>query len=115
MTKKVNQNHENCKWIVSNFVKKENIDWPREIKMAQKLTREYSCDIDFWENLSKQFKIKLPSLAYFLTENGKELLIKEKNKENLVLPDKVYYDIGTETNNKLVERTKKSKLLEFLN
>lgn len=111
--KPTNTNHEKCKWLVENFVKKENINWAREIKMAQKFLKEND-DIDFWKDILKQFKSKLPSMSFFLTEDGKEIIKREQNKKNLVLPEKISYNIEIEKDNNSVGVKSKSRLLKFL-
>lgn len=70
------ENHE----IISIFLEINKTDkyfWPREIKIAKKLLEKYS--IDFFRVCKKplQENIKLPSLAWFLSENGKQFLSKE--------------------------------------
>lgn len=61
----MNIEHKVCKELVIKFVK--NPVWSREIKIAKKLLL-LSPDINSWLSLNIS---NLPSLAYFLTENGK--------------------------------------------
>jgi hypothetical protein len=58
-------NHKLCQFIVKKYIQ-NNVNWAREIKIAQKLTKKYK-DYSFWNNLRQ---VKLPSLAWFLTEEG---------------------------------------------
>jgi hypothetical protein len=71
-------NHKLCQFIVKKFITK-NIDWPREIKIAQKLIKNYP-EYIFWNSLKV---INLPSLAWFLTKDGENFLAIEKKKEQL--------------------------------
>jgi hypothetical protein len=71
-------NHKLCQFIVKKFIK-DKINWPREIKIAQGLTKTYK-KYNFWNNLND---LKLPSLAWFLTEDGKRFLATEDKKKYL--------------------------------
>lgn len=62
----MNTEHECCKKLVVKFVEQPN--FPREIKIAKKLLL-LSPDVDTWMELNLPYKI--PSLAFFLTEDGK--------------------------------------------
>jgi hypothetical protein len=62
-------NHKLCLFIIKKFIP-VNINWPREIKIAQKLLKEYPGH-SFWNNLNA---IKLNSLAWFLTKDGKNFI-----------------------------------------
>jgi hypothetical protein len=50
------------------------INWPREMKLTAKLL-EIVNDMDFWNHCKLSFPI--PSLAWFLTPNGKAYVNKE--------------------------------------
>lgn len=81
---KTNTEHQRCKFLVSKFVSKEGMNWPREIRIAKKLLKEYP-DFETWTQL--KFDFKLNSLAFFLTEEGKEkiqILKFNKSKKNLL-------------------------------
>lgn len=67
-------NHKLCQLIVKKFVK-GNINWPREIKIAQKLVKKFN-SFNFWDNL-KELGSPPPSLAWFLKPEGKAFLLKE--------------------------------------
>lgn len=71
-------NHKLCQFIVKKFIK-DKINWPREIKIAQSLIKTYK-KYTFWNNLND---LKLPSLAWFLTEDGKRFLATEDKKKYL--------------------------------
>jgi hypothetical protein len=71
-------NHKLCQFIVKKFIK-DKINWAREIKIAQNLTKIYK-GYNFWNNLND---LKLPSLAWFLTEDGKRFLATEDKKKYL--------------------------------
>lgn len=62
----MNIEHEVCKKLVTKFIERPN--FPREIKIAKKLLL-LSPDVDSWMELNLPYKI--PSLAFFLTEDGK--------------------------------------------
>jgi hypothetical protein len=82
MTKNKSVNHKLCQMIVKKFVK-GNINWPREIKIAQKLIKKFN-SFDFWENL-QDLGSPPPSLAWFIKPEGKAFLIKEYEMFNLNL------------------------------
>lgn len=71
-------NHKLCQFIIKKFIK-DKINWPREIKIAQGLVKKYK-KYNFWNNLND---LKLPSLAWFLTEDGKRFLATEDKKKYL--------------------------------
>lgn len=71
-------NHKLCQFIVKKFIR-DKINWPREIKIAQSLIKTYK-KYNFWNNLND---LKLPSLAWFLTEDGKRFLATEDKKKYL--------------------------------
>jgi len=75
-----NQDHKLCQYIIKKYIQ-INVNWPREIKIAQKLIKKFN-NFYFWKNL-QNFKNPLPSLAWFLKPEGKAFLIKENEKENL--------------------------------
>jgi len=69
-----NINHKLCQFIVKKFII-SNINWPREIKIAQKLVKRFN-SFEFWDNL-KQLASPPPSLAWFLKPEGKAFILKE--------------------------------------
>ena len=71
-------NHKLCQFIVKKFVKK-NIVWPKEIKIAKTLIQTYKY-FKYWNNVTE---VNLPSLAWFLTDDGKNFLSKEYLKQKL--------------------------------
>ena len=78
-------NHKLCQLIVKKYIKGQ-INWPREIKIAQKLTKKLK-EFQFWENL-QDLKNPPPSLAWFLKPEGKAFLLKEYEKFKLNLNTK---------------------------
>lgn len=80
--KKTTNKHKLCQMIVRKFVR-GNINWPREIKIAQKLIKRFN-NFNFWDNL-KDLGSPPPSLAWFLKPEGKSFLIKEYEMFNLNL------------------------------
>lgn len=119
LKKPANINHEVCKWMVYNLVKKENQLWSREIAIAKKLIK-CSDDLSFWEDVAAQFKQKLPSLAFFLTEKGAEILQREIDLKKLVLPEQKRYNLEIEIKSNPKETKKNNNihnnntLLQFL-
>ena len=79
-------NHKLCQFIIKKYIP-ININWPREIKIAQKLTKEYK-GYDFWNRLNQ---IKLNSLAWFYTEEGKRFINLELKKQKLVETKSILY------------------------
>jgi hypothetical protein len=73
-------NHKLCQFVIKKHIK-DNISWPREIKIAQRLTRRFK-EFEFWDNLRD---FKLPSLAWFLKSEGKAFLLSEYEKFKLNL------------------------------
>lgn len=60
--------------LVDKFVKSESANWPREMKIAKHLVMMYPLP-DMWLGLELGFKLN--SLAWFLTEKGKQRLEQE--------------------------------------
>lgn len=75
-------NHKLCQFIVKKYIKTQ-INWPREIKIAQKLTKKFK-SFEFWDNL-QELKSPPPSLAWFLKSEGKAFLLKEYESFNMNL------------------------------
>ena len=104
--------HKLCQFIIKKFVK-GNINWPREIKIAQKLVKRFN-SFDFWNNL-KELSSPPPSLAWFLKPEGKAFLLKEYESFNLKINKNIVklekYKSGEDKN-----ICKKPKtLLQFIN
>lgn len=83
--------HKLCQLIVKKFIN-GNINWAREIKIAQKLIKKFD-SFQFWDNL-KTLGSPPPSLAWFLKPEGKAFILKEYeafklnlDKENIVLKE----------------------------
>jgi hypothetical protein len=72
--------HKLCQFIAKKHIK-DNINWPREIKIGQRLTKRFK-EFEFWDNLRD---FKLPSLAWFLKSEGKAFLLSEYEKFKLNL------------------------------
>jgi len=92
-------NHKLCQFIVKKYLQ-NNVNWAREIKIAQKLIKKHK-DYSFWNNLRQ---VKLPSLAWLLTEEGIAFLnighkvqgMKEQAKEkHSILDNKIGEDKKT--------------------
>lgn len=79
-------NHKLCQLIVKKYIKGQ-INWPREIKIAQRLVKKFN-NFDFWENLQK-LGSPPPSLAWFLKPEGKAFLLKEYEMFNLKLNNNI--------------------------
>ena len=106
-----NTNHKLCQLLIKKFVK-GNINWPREIKIAQKLVKKFNC-FNFWDNLI-ELGSPPPSLAWFLKPEGKAFLLKEYEKFKLNLDKKQVqiekYKIGEDK--KICQKPK--TLIEFI-
>jgi len=102
--------HKLCQFIVKKYVT-QKVDWPREIKIAQTLIKTYK-GYSFWNNLKD---LKLPSLAWFLTDEGKKFIATEQIKDKLILerPEKIQLKENKLGQDKKVCQKPKS-LLEFI-
>jgi hypothetical protein len=114
VSKSPNTEHENCKFLVSFFCGKiEPKFWGREIKIAKQLLKEYP-EIDIWQKIV--FKCKLPSLAFFLTDDGKKITKRAFLRNKLVLPEKKDYNLGEQSKTEETVKTIKPKsVFGFLN
>lgn len=97
--------------IVRKFVR-GNINWPREIKIAQKLIKRFN-NFNFWDNL-KDLGSPPPSLAWFLKPEGKSFLLKEYEMFSLNLNKEII-----QLKNEKIEEDKKinkkpKTILDFL-
>jgi hypothetical protein len=103
-------NHKLCQFIIKKYVT-QKVDWPREIKIAQKLIKTYK-GYSFWNSLKD---LKLPSLAWFLTDEGKKFIATEQIKDKLTLerPEKIELQENKLGQDKKVCQKPKS-LLEFI-
>lgn len=70
--------HGLCRYIITKFVAKESINWPREIKIAQKLTTQYQ-EPEFWEKCHVTDR-PLSTLAYFLAQSGQLYLSRQHDR-----------------------------------
>ena len=110
-----NTNHQKCKLLVEHFLShREKIYWPQEIKLAKELLLNVS-DLKFWLSIDTPYKI--PSLAFFKTPDGADLLqaYYRKGKINLkpkrgkvILDNKIGKDKAT-------DKKKPKNLMDFLN
>lgn len=104
-------NHKLCQFIVKKYIK-DNVNWAREIKIAQTLIKTHK-GYSFWNSLKQ---LKLPSLAWFLTDEGKSFLAIEVKKNDLSLDKKTDNIILTENkageDKKVCQKPK--SLLEFI-
>jgi hypothetical protein len=70
--KKSNYQHE----LIRKFINPENFKdkyfWPREMKMAKKLISTYDLEFLLW--VIPPYNRKIPSLAYFMADYGKQYL-----------------------------------------
>jgi hypothetical protein len=103
--------HKLCQFIIKKYIN-QKIDWPREIKIAQKLIKTYK-EYSFWNGLKPA---KLPSLAFFLTEDGKKFIAIEKMKDDLELDKPIKFEVQEAKigeDKKVCQKPK--NLLEFIN
>ena len=104
-------NHKLCQLIVKKYIK-NNINWAREIKIAQKLIKKFN-SFKFWDNL-QELKSPPPSLAWFLKPQGKIFLLKEYEAFNLNL-DKVKIDLQkNKVQDDKITCKKPKSLVEFI-
>jgi hypothetical protein len=103
--------HKLCQFIVKKYIK-DNVNWAREIKIAKGLIKTYQ-GYSFWNSLKQ---LKLPSLAWFLTDEGKAFLAIEQKKNDLSLDKNIDNIILTENkageDKKVCQKPK--SLLEFI-
>lgn len=97
--------------IVKKFVR-GNINWAREIKIAQKLTKKFN-NFDFWSNL-KELGSPPPSLAWFLKSEGKAFLLREYELFNLNLNKNIIYLKQNKVQEDKVINKKPKTIIEFL-
>jgi len=104
--------HKLCQLIVKKYIN-GNINWPREIKIAQKLIKKFD-NFDFWDKL-KELKDPPPSLAWFLTPQGKGFLLTEYENFKLCFDkkQKIYLNENKIGEDKKIEYKHKS-LLSFV-
>ena len=104
-------NHKLCQLIVKKFVK-GNINWPREIKIAQRLVKRFN-SFDFWDNL-KELGSPPPSLAWFLKSEGKAFILREYESFNLNLNTEIIKleDNKVQDDKKICKKPK--SLIEFI-
>lgn len=109
--KDVNTTHRLCQFIVKKYVKPTNIVWSREIKIAKKLVNTYA-NPAFWDWFSLDFPLN--SLAYLLTNEGANRLIKASQLFSFEIPLPEKYNIGTEKvgEDAKIEKTSKT-IFEF--
>jgi hypothetical protein len=90
--------------LVENDLK---LDWAAEIKIMNKLC-SFSSDPAFWRHAKVHFFI--PSLAWFLTENGKKYLIQKMREFKLTTVEKAdNIEIGESKVGEDFQMTKKPK------
>lgn len=104
-------NHKLCQFVVKKFVK-GNINWPREIKIAQRLVKKFN-SFDFWDNL-KELGSPPPSLAWFLKAEGKAFILREYESFNLNLNTEIIEleDNKVQHDKKICKKPK--SLIEFI-
>ena len=96
----------------------ENCNWPKEIKIANKLLKKYP-DIKFWRSLDLDRKPM--TLSFFLTGKGKRFLKGKyfiyKRISKLDLNPKKEYNISKEKvgEDKKIKKKKPTTLMEFIN
>ena len=109
--------HKLCQLIVKKYIKGQ-VNWPREIKIAQKLVKKFK-SFEFWDNL-KELGSPPPSLAWFLKSEGKAFLIKEYESFNMNFNKKALPSAFRNQANdggglpKFLRLSQKSKLLNLL-
>jgi hypothetical protein len=109
--KEKNPAFEMCRFIVSKFISK-NINWPREIKIAKKLIVNYP-DFGYWRACNT---IDLPSLAFFLTHNGKNFLDQQKLRQSLKVESPEVFSLEKDKigNDIIIVSSLKRTILDYL-
>lgn len=103
--------HQLCQLIVKKYIKGQ-VNWPREIKIAQKLIKKFN-SFEFWDNL-KELGSPPPSLAWFLKNEGKAFLLKEYESFNLNLnKDNIHLEKEKVQEDKAIIRKPKT-ILDFI-
>ena len=106
-----NSKHKLCQLIVRKYIK-QNINWPREIKIAQKLIKKFN-NFDFWDNM-QDLGSPPPSLAWFLKQEGKAFLIKQYESFNINLDQKQIIINKNKIGNDKKVCQKPKTMLEFI-
>lgn len=83
----------NAQILIKKFVTPERFSdrgfWPKEMKMASKMIREYNLEFLMW--VIPPYNRKVPSLCYFMADYGKQYLEEQFfnfKKENLTFQEK---------------------------
>jgi len=111
----------NAQILIKKFIDSESFSnsgfWPREMKMASKMIRQYNLEFLMW--VIPPYNRKVPSLAYFMSDYGKQYLSEQFfnfKKNTLTFPEKPA--IITEENkigeDKIISQKPKT-LKDFLN
>src|SRR6187399_347610 len=82
---------------------KKNINWPAQLKIINQLVESYP-NIDFWRSFNVNFSFTLPSLAWFLTEKGKDYLAQEYRRQTTDLSALTRREEQPELNDEPVEQ-----------
>lgn len=88
--KKINKPHALAKFIVGKWIQKNDINWPRDIKLAMPLAALYP-EFEFWDGLPVRFHPD--NFAALITEKAKKYLATQYIQFKLVLPTKEGYKL----------------------
>lgn len=77
-----------AKYIVTKYVKKSLIIWPRDVKIAYDLIKIYP-EQEFWERLP--CSIKSPALTHIITSRAKAYIYQQYLNFKLVIPEKIVH------------------------
>jgi hypothetical protein len=105
-----------CKQLISSLLQGQKVNWPKEMKLAKKLIA-FCDDMAFWEQVKKDLHkdYDLCSLSYYLTQNGKASISKQKNAFFLDKTKKTEYTLQEEKVSEDVNvETKMKTLKDFL-
>lgn len=107
--------------LIKKFISPDSFSargfWPREMKMASKMVKEYNLEFLMW--VIPPYNKKVPSLAYFQADYGKQYLMEQffnfkkltltfpENPAILIEDDKIGADVSV--------NTKPKTLKDFLN
>ena len=94
-----------CQLLVESMLEGQNIIWPVQIPVAQKLI-SFCDDLSFWLKVKNDLDIEIYSLKFFLSAPMKKKLTEEKKKFFLDKRPKKEYILQQ---GKIGEDTEKSK------
>lgn len=99
-----------CQLLVETLLQGKRINWARQIPFAQQLIT-FCDDLSFWLKVKNDLKVDVYSLAFFLCDNQKVELQKQKKLFFLDKSSKPSYNLEEKNLSQDVKTTKKLKTL----